>query len=169
MVEILKLSEEEKEELTKQCIKVSKEELQNLVESLFQKNNKIALNSLLTLYYRSEYFSDVYDYFNRFVELINSENSYQRSRGIFLISINTKWDNDNKFDKIVNEFLSHIEDEKPITARQCIKSIENILPYKNNLKDIILKKLQNINYSKISDNMRNLIFNDVSYILNKIK
>lgn len=32
----------------------------------------------------------------------------------------------NHFDSIISDFLSHITDEKPITARQCIKALAQV-------------------------------------------
>ena len=34
--------------------------------------------------------------------------------------------NDNKIDLVLPEFLTHITDEKPITARQCINALAQI-------------------------------------------
>ncbi|WP_312441038.1 hypothetical protein [Lacrimispora sp.] len=40
---------------------------------------------------------------------------------ITLIAANAKWDRDNRIDEIIDELLRHVMDEKPVTARQCIK------------------------------------------------
>lgn len=52
---------------------------------------------------------------------MDSDNSYIRTRGLTLIAYNAKWDEDNKIDKIIDEYLKRIEDVEPITARQCIR------------------------------------------------
>ena len=51
----------------------------------------------------------------------NKTNSFIRIRGLRLIAYHAKWDNENKINSIIEQWLSHIEDEKPITARQCIQ------------------------------------------------
>ena len=49
--------------------------------------------------------------------------------------------------------------EKPITARQCIKDVVIIAKYKPELIDVILEAL--VKYEKIyDDSMQNLIFKD---------
>ena len=69
----------------------------------------------------------------------------------------------------MDKFLEHIEDEKPITARQCIKSLENIIKYKKELIPVIKERLLKVNYLKYEDSMQSLIFKDVEKILNLIK
>lgn len=44
--------------------------------------------------------------------MIDSDNSYIRTRGLTLIACNAKWDKDNKIDEIIDEYLKHIEDVK---------------------------------------------------------
>lgn len=108
----------------------------------------------------SEKCNDLYPYFDKFVEMMNDRtNSYIRTRGLRLIAYNTKWDIDNKVNNIIDEWLKHIEDEKPITARQCIKDVVMIAKYKPELIDVILEALEK--YDKIyDDSMQNLIFKD---------
>ena len=36
------------------------------------------------------------------------------------VAANARWDKDGKFDLLLDEFLSHVTDVKPITARQCV-------------------------------------------------
>ena len=44
----------------------------------------------------------------------------------------------------IDEWLNHIEDEKPITARQCIKDVVMRAKYKPELIDVILEALENM-------------------------
>ena len=61
-----------------------------------------------------------------------------------MIAYNAKWDIENKVNNIIDEWLKHIEDEKPITARQCIKDVVMIAKYKPELIDVILEALENM-------------------------
>ena len=139
--------------------------MEELIQNLYNPDNKIAYNTLIELEKLSEKSSHVYEYFDTFVEMLDNENSYIRTRGILLISSNAKWDSDNKINKIIDKFLLHIEDDKPITSRQCIKSLENIIEYKKELIPVIKKRLSEINYLKYADSMQSLIFKDVEKIL----
>lgn len=168
MVDIVQLKEEERETLEREVRNFTPHQIEEQFSLLSNKDNKIAFQALLKLYFRSNGYNDVYPYFEQLTELMNSDKSYERTRAIFLLSINTKWDTQNKFDAICNDFLSHVEDEKSITSRQCIKCIENILLYKPNLIPIIKQKLQTIDYSYYTENMKDLIFQDVTMLLDKL-
>ena len=72
------------------------------------------------------------------------QKSYIRTRGLRLIAYNAKWDIENKVNNIIDEWLKHIEDEKLITARQCIKDVVMIAKYKPELIDVILEALENM-------------------------
>ena len=80
-----------------------------------------------------------------FAKLLNNENSYIRTKGIVLIATNAKWDTEYKIDEVIDQYLKHITDEKPITARQCIKVLPLVAKYKPDLKDCIITALQRTN------------------------
>ena len=84
-----------------------------------------------------------------------------RNRAIYILAANAQWDCDNKFDLILPEFLTHITDEKPITARQCIKAIAQIGTAKPQYIPKILACLETVKLSKYKDTMRPLIEKDI--------
>ena len=141
--------------------------MEELIQDLYNSDNKIAYNALNILVKLSEKNNTVYKYFDTFAEMLDNANSYIRTRGIILISNNVKWDN-NKIIEIIDKFLLHIEDTKPITSRQCIKSLDKIIKYKKELIPLIKKKLLEINYLQYNSNMQSLISKDVEKILNII-
>jgi hypothetical protein len=106
------------------------ENVTELIERLYSKDEKAAYEALQFLETESEKSNTVYKFFDRFVELIEDGNSYRRTRGLILIAANAKWDTEYKIDEIIDEYLKHILDEKPITSRQCIKVLPNIAKYK---------------------------------------
>jgi hypothetical protein len=150
-------------------INMDKKEVENLVEQLFLSDTKIAYAALKALMSESEQSKKVYEQFDTFTKMINDENSYIRTRGLLLIAKNVKWDKENKFNKIVKKFLEHVEDEKPITSRQVIQSLKDVIQYKKELIPIIKDKLCKINYEKVPDTMKGLIFKDADGILKMIE
>ena len=58
-----------------------------------------------------------YNCFDEFASLLNHPKSLVRNRALNILAANAKWDDENKFDSILQNYLSHITDEKPITAR----------------------------------------------------
>ncbi len=165
MITVEKLMSIDKNNLQEASKAIDKQDLPQLVEWLSEKDDKIRYQSLLLLQNRSLYFDDVYPFWDMFSSKIKSENSYQRSIGLMLIADNAKWDNDNRIDSIIDEYLTLLNDVKPITVRQCIQSLRNIIPYKDHLHLQIAHKLMSIDLSEVKETMRKLILTDILEIL----
>ena len=103
-----------------------KENVSELYALLFDQNDKIAYKALQKLQQLSEETANVYCYMDNFADMLDSDNSYIRTGGLTLIAYNAKWDIDYKTDDIIDKYLEHITDVKPITARQCIKLLPKI-------------------------------------------
>lgn len=138
-------------------------------ESLLDKNNNVAYKALQLLQKESEERNCVYPYMHRLSDMLDSENSYIRTRGLTLLAYNAKWDKDNKIDEIIDKYLKHITDIKPITARQCIKLLPIIAEYKPELKNDILSALHKANISIYGDSMQSLVHKDIQKVLNEIQ
>ena len=130
-------------------------------ELLFNKNNNVAYKALQDLQKESEETDCVYPYMDRLSDMLESDNSYIRTRAITLLAYNTKWDKDYKIDEIIDKYLKHITDVKPITARQCIKLLPIIAKYKPELKNDILSALHKADMSVYDDSMQPLVYKDI--------
>ena len=142
--------------------------ISELVNGLFDKNDKAAYKCLKELISASEQDNGVYQFFDTFADMIDNENSYVRTRGLLLISANAKWDTDYKIDEIIDKYLCHIVDDKPITARQCIKALPDIAKYKPNLVDDIRTALNKANPQQYAESMQSLVYNDIRAALKTI-
>jgi len=140
-----------------------------IVERLRSSDNKIAYQALKELDAESEKSNSVYQYMDTFIEMINDDNSYIRTRGILLIAANSRWDIAFKIDEIIDKYLLHIMDEKPITARQCIKVLPTVAQYKPDLKEDIISALMNANTLIYADSMQPLVYKDIVSAIKKIK
>ena len=140
----------------------------DLINGLFDNNNKAAYKCLKELLSASEESNCVYQFFDTFADMIDNDNSYIRTRGLLLISANAKWDTDFKIDEIIDKYLRHIMDDKPITARQCIKALPNIAKCKPDLVDDILSALNKANPQRYADSMQPLIYTDIREVLKAI-
>jgi len=139
-----------------------------LINGLFDTNSKEAHRCLEELVSASEKGSGVYQFFDTFAEMIDNDNSYIRTRGLLLISANAKWDTDYRIDEIIDKFLRHIMDDKPITARQCIKALPNIAKYKPDLVKDILSALNKAKPQRYADSMQSLVYEDIRAALKTI-
>lgn len=137
-------------------------------ELLFDKNNKTAYKALQELQKESVETDKVYPYMDKLGDMLESDNSYIRTRGLTLIAYNARWDRDNKIDEIIDEYLKHITDVKPITARQCIKLLPMIAKDKPELRNDICLALQRADISFYEDSMRPLVYKDIQKALNAV-
>lgn len=140
-----------------------------IFELLFDKNNNTAYKALQELQRKSLDSDEVYPYMDRLGDMLDSDNSYIRTRGLTLLACNSKWDRDNKIDEIIDKYLKHITDVKPITARQCIKLLPTIAENKPELKDDIVSALRKADISFYDDSMQPLIYKDIQKSLKEIQ
>lgn len=135
---------------------------------LFDKNNTVAYKALQNLQKESEETDCVYPYMDRLSDMLDSDNSYIRTRGLTLLAYNAKWDKDYKIDEIIDKYLKHITDVKPITARQCIKLLPIVAKHKPELKNDILSALNKASISIYDDSMQPLVYRDIQKSLKEI-
>ena len=102
-----------------------------------------------------------YEYFDEFASLINHPKSLVRNRVLNILAANAQWDDENHFDKIISDFLVHVTDDKPITARQCIKALVQVGAAKPQYIPRILSCFQEADLSKYKESMRPLIERDM--------
>lgn len=109
-----------------------------------------------------------YPHFDQFAELLRHENSLVRNRAISILAANARWDADGKFDALLDEFLSHVTDVKPITARQCISALPEIAAAKPKLVPKIQSVLKQADLSSYPDSMRPLVLKDIVAALREL-
>lgn len=110
-----------------------------------------------------------YPCFDRFAELLRHKNSLVRNRAIAILAANARWDREGKFDVLLGEFLSHVTDAKPITARQCVAALLEIAEEKPELIPRIRAALEQADLSRYSDSMQPLVLKDIVSALQKIE
>ena len=96
---------------------------------------------------------------------MDSDNYYQRSLGIILITENVRWDKEDKFSKTIGKYLRCCTDEKFITARQSVQGLETIMKATDKFNDEIKKYLTNQQLSKNKENQQKLLTKDISNVL----
>ena len=103
-----------------------------------------------------------YAYFDDIAPLLGHPKSLVRNRALHILAANAQWDEENRFDAVIDDFLSHITDEKPITARQCIKALAQVGLAKPQYIPQILSALRSADLSPYRDSMRPLIEKDMA-------
>lgn len=103
-----------------------------------------------------------------FAELLHHKNSLVRNRAISILAANARWADEEAFDRLMDEFLLHVTDEKPITARQCIQALPEIAAGKPRLVPRIRQTLENADLTGYRDSMRPLILKDIIAALEQL-
>lgn len=140
-------------------------DLEKQIELLYSKDSNEAYEALKELQKISFESDEVYAYLDQFISMLDSENSYLRSRGLMLISANAKWDCDKKINAVIDSYLQHITDVKPVTARCCIKTLRELAEHKPELKSKIISALHNADVSNYKESMQPLIRRDINEVL----
>lgn len=135
---------------------------ENIAAKLTAKDDKYACAFADRIIAESQETDVWYEYFDEFASLLNHPKSFVRNRVLYILAANAQWDEENRFDLIISDFLSHITDEKPITARQCIKALAQVGSAKPQYIPAILSSLQSADLSKYKDSMRPLIEKDIA-------
>ncbi len=109
-----------------------------------------------------------YPYLEQFATLLHHKNSLVRNRAISILAANAHWDTAGKFDALLDEFLSHVTDAKPITARHCIAALPELAEAKPEFIPRIHAALQQADLSGYPDSMQSLVRKDIVAVLQKI-
>ena len=136
--------------------------MQDIISNLTAKDDKFACSIADKIISESRETDEWYEYFDAFASLLNHPKSLVRNRVLHILAVNAQWDDENRFAAILPEFLSHITDEKPITARQCIQALSLVGQAKTQYIPRILLALQEVDLAKYKDSMRPLIEKDIA-------
>lgn len=135
---------------------------EDVITRLTAKNDQYACSFADKIILESQETDKWYEYFDAFSSLLNHPKSLVRNRALHILAANARWDQENRFDGIISNFLVHITDEKPITARQCIQALAQVGSAKPQYIPVILTSLRLADLTKYRDSMRPLIEKDIA-------
>ena len=136
--------------------------MQDIIARLTAKDDKYACVIADRIITESQDTDEWYEHFDEFASLLNHPKSFVRNRVLYILAANAQWDDENRFDAIISDYLAHVTDEKPITARQCIKALAQVGAAKPQYIPRILLRLHEADLSKYKDSMRPLIEKDMA-------
>ena len=136
--------------------------MHEIIAELTLKDDKYACAMADKIISESQDTDQWYEYFDAFASLLNHPKSLVRNRALNILAANAQWDDENRFDAILDEYLAHITDEKPITARQCIQALRKIGMAKPKYIPKITACFHSADLSKYMDSMRPLIEQDMA-------
>lgn len=144
------------------------ERVQMLVANLTAPQSQIGYAALKELESLSLASDQIYPYFDAFSAMLDSGNSYVRNRALVLLARNARWDREGKMNRVLDAYLAHVTDEKPITARQCIRGLGDIFSARPELAPRIRAALQEADFSPYPDSMSPLLERDRIQVLKQM-
>jgi hypothetical protein len=150
-----------REEIPERAQFLTSEDIPILINLLQEQSDNLRFHSFELLQYRSRTNSDVYPFWDEFPPKLKSSNAFVRSIGVMLIAENARWDNEGKFDAILEEILVRVDDEKPMTERQTIQSLCRVVPFKQHLIPRIVEKLLSVDLSSRKDTQLKIQLMDI--------
>ena len=99
---------------------------ENIAAKLTAKDDKYACAFADKIILESQETDEWYEYFDDFASLLDHPKSLVRNRILYILAANVQWDEEERFGSILSDYLTHITDEKPITARQCVKALVQV-------------------------------------------
>lgn len=136
--------------------------MQEILETLTSNNDVYAYSVADRIISESMDSDKWYKYFDDFTDLLNHPKSLVRNRILYILAANAQWDEEDRFDTILDDYLSHVTDKKPITARQCIKALVQVGKAKPKYISKIVDRLHSADLSQYKDSMRPLIERDIN-------
>ena len=136
--------------------------MQEIINKLTAKDDNFACAFADKIIAESRECDTWYEYFDAFATLLNHPKSLVRNRALHILAANAQWDEENRFDAILPEFLTHVTAEKPITARRCIQALARVGMATPQYIPQILSCFHNADLSKYKDSMRPLLEKDMA-------
>lgn len=125
------------------------------------KDVKKACSVLIELEKTSEVSNILYPYINVFVVMMQSQNYYVKIRGFILFCMQSRWDDKRFIDNNIDFALDILNEERPTIIRQALEYLREIAIYKEELKEKLSEKIDNLDTTKFKDSMKDLIKNDI--------
>ena len=158
-----------KDQIPIQAKSINANNIQILVETLSEKDDKLRYNAFLLLQGHSRIKPSAYAYWDVFERKLDSDNSYQRSLGVMLIAENVRWDKSGKFRGAIDKYFACCSDEKFITSRQAIQGLVAVIKATNNYNSEITERLANLQLSRYKESQQKLLKKDIAGVLKLIK
>lgn len=135
---------------------------ESIIAKLTAKNDREAWALAERIIAESRTSDQWYEYLDAFVGLLAHPKSLVRNRAVCILAANARWDEAGRFDLILPDLLKHITDEKPITARQCVKALAQVGEAKPQYIPGILSCIRGADLSNYRESMRPLIQQDMA-------
>lgn len=140
-------------------------ELGLLIKQLNAKEERYRSYALRELKRASQESADVYRYWSVLEFKLLNPNPAQRLSGIVLLSENVKWDEKNRMELIVDDYLALCDDENFEVVVSCVQSLPRILTHKPQLRPAVVKKLEALDLALWEEERRARLEEEINAVI----
>jgi len=139
-----------------------KTELEKIIQNITIQNEDVRYARAVALQILSEENPELlYFYWDYFIELLGSTNTYHKIPAIITIANLTKVDSEQKFEQIMDKYYDLLDDNSIVTTRDIAQNLGTIAKAKPNIESIITQKLLEIDNTHHDPKRLDLVKGDI--------
>lgn len=142
---------------------------EDTIQKLTIKDEKAAFDFYKDLCALSAESNAYVDLIPEFAKMMESKNSFVRTRGFGMICAQARWADKGQIAEVLDKMLLLLADPKPITVRQALAALHELVLYRPELTERIRVAVHEIDLSKYKDSMSPLIKKDMDELLRIIE
>ena len=100
-----------------------------------------------------------------FASMLKDKNSFVRTRFFVLICNQARWANNKQIEDVYDQMKTLLNDPKPTVVRQCLNALHEVVLFRPEMCDTIIKTLSKIDLSIYKDSMAPLIKKDIDELM----
>lgn len=142
---------------------------EEIIAKLTDKDDKAACAFFQTLAAESAASDKYLEMIPSFAGLLTHKSSYARTRGFGLIAAQARWASDGQIAAVFDQMIPLLQDPKPITVRQCLAALHEVVLYRPELTERIRVAVEAIDLTQYKDSMSSLIKKDADALLSMME
>ena len=138
---------------------------ETVIKRLIDEDNNKAYGYAKVIGVESAKTNKYLDMIPEFASMLKNENSYIRTRFFILIFNQARWANNKQIEDVYDQMKTLLNDPKPTVVRQCLNALHEVVLFRPEMCDAIIKTLSKIDFSIYKDSMAPLIKKDIDELM----
>ena len=136
-----------------------------IIQKLTDKDDKQAYEYAKQIGIESAKTNKYVDMIPDFASMLQDNNSFVRTRFFILICNQARWANNKQIEDVYDQMKTLLNDPKPTVVRQCLNALHEVVLFRPEMCDAIIKTLSKIDFSIYKDSMAPLIKKDIDELM----
>lgn len=136
-----------------------------IIQKLIDKDDKQAYEYAKQIGIESAKTNKYVDMIPDFASMLQDKSSFVRTRFFILICNQARWANNKQIEDVYDQMKTLLNDPKPTVVRQCLNALHEVVLFRPEMCDTIIKTLSKIDLSIYKDSMAPLIKKDIDELM----